>query len=57
MNFQIFRDFSRFFQNFFKIFLNLKWIYFIKIDFINRAGDVAKSGASDQTAIVNPSSG
>ena len=41
MNFLIFRNF----------FQNLKSIYLIKIDFINRASDVAKSRASDIKAI------
>ena len=47
MNFIIFRDFLKFFG----IFLNLKLIYLIKINFINGAGDVAKSGAFDEIAI------
>ena len=44
MNFLNFRDFFRFFLKFSKF----------KINFINRAGDMEKFGASDQIAIVDP---
>ena len=37
--------------------MNLKSISLIKIDFINCAGDVAKSRESDQIAIVDPGRG
>ena len=45
------------FRDFFYFFLNFKSIYLIKIDFINRVGDVAKSGASDQITNVDPGRG
>ena len=33
--------------------MNLKSIYLIKIDFINRVGDVEKFGPSNQIAIID----
>ena len=47
MNFLIFWIFFIFFN-----FSEFKIDYLIEIDFINRAGDMEKSGAFDQIAIV-----